>query len=344
MSITPTPVSRYTTPRMHFTDLAPGRPCAKDPAVVRVDERYLLYYSVPPASPAGRWSIGIAESGNLLDWQTIGTIAFDDGIEAQGIAAPGAIVLAGRIHLFYQSYGYGRDDAICHAVSADGIHFERSRNPVFRPGGDWTCGRAIDADVVVFNNRLMLYYATRDPEMRVQMLGVASADLTEDLCETRWTNQSEHGPLLRPRTPTPLDPAALDLDWEGECIEAPAAAVREGRVYLFYGGGYNNAPQQIGLAVSEDGIQFRRQDGGRPVVPVGQAGAWNDRESGHPYYFDDERGDGWLFLQGNNAAESSAAGKDTWYLSTMRVTWHRGADGVLFPRISDPADGERHPV
>lgn len=34
--------------------------------------------------------------------------------------------------------------------------------------------------------------------------------------------------------------------------------VRYGKVYMFYAGAYNNCPQQIGVAVSRDGIHFER--------------------------------------------------------------------------------------
>ncbi len=75
-------------------------------------------------------------------------------------------------------------------------------------------------------------------------------------------------------------------------------------------------------------------NGGQPIVPVGSPGAWNDRESGHPFYFTDESGQGWLFYQGNNAAESAAAGRDTWYLSALRVDWPDSADDR--PTLLDP--------
>lgn len=73
-----------------------------------------------------------------------------------------------------------------------------------------------------------------------------------------------------------------ELDWEQECIEAAAAMVRYGKVYLFYAGAYNNCPQQIGVAVSSDGIHFERMSD-RPFLENGGPGSWNECESGHPY-------------------------------------------------------------
>ena len=53
-----------------------GRPFAKDPCVICLKERYLLYYSIPaydkalaPAGAPRGWAIGIAESRDLVDWR-----------------------------------------------------------------------------------------------------------------------------------------------------------------------------------------------------------------------------------------------------------------------------------
>ncbi len=86
------------------------------------------------------------------------------------------MVIDGKVHLFYQTYGNQSHDAICHAVSDDGVKFTRdASNPVFHPTGDWTVGRAIDAEAFVMGDRLLLYFATRDPLMKTQMVGVASS-------------------------------------------------------------------------------------------------------------------------------------------------------------------------
>jgi len=84
---------------------------------------------------------------------------------------------------------------------------------------------------------------------------------------------------------------------------------------MFYAGAYNNRPQQVGCAVSEDGIAWRRLSG-EPFLPNGRPGEWNASESGHPYAFVDQDGQTCLFFQGNNDAGR------TWYLSYVRVGWH----------------------
>lgn len=232
--------------------------------------------------------------------------------ERNGLCAPGAVVLDGRVHLFYQTYGNGARDAICHAVSDDGLRFERnSTNPVFAPTGDWNNGRAIDADVIADGDRLLLYFATRDPTGRIQKLGVAGAPLASDFGRGQWMQLCQES-ILEP-----------ELPWEQDCIEAPAVCRRDGRLYLFYGGAYNNAPQQIGCAVSDDGLTWERL-GDQPFLPNGGPGDWNVCESGHPFVFTDAAGNATLFFQGN------ADGGQTWYLSKVEIGWR---DGRPFVRL-----------
>ncbi len=192
------------TPPMYFGDTTRlGRPFAKDPSVVRFGGRYLLYYSLPPGETAPAWAIGIAESHDLIHWSQVGEMLPEPGQpDENGLCAPGARVINAQVHLFYQSYGNWREDALCHAVSDDGLRFTRdSTNPIFRPSGDWNAGRAIDAEVFPHEGRLLLYYATRDSEMKVQMLGVAAAPLTSDFGRGAWVNLSTDGPMLAPTLP-----------------------------------------------------------------------------------------------------------------------------------------------
>ncbi|MBM4029333.1 MAG: glycoside hydrolase [Planctomycetes bacterium] len=286
---------------MYYADTSYGRPFAKDPDVAWFNGRCLMYYSLNRGQ-AG-FAIGIAESRDLVNWTKVGEVLPAAEYETKGLAAPAAFVRDGRLHLFYQTYDNGRRDAICHAVSQDGIHFTRNEtNPIFRPTGDWNCGRAIDADVIEHEGRLLLYCATRDPEMKIQMLVVAAAPADSDYGRDQWTQLCDR-PILEPQLP-----------WEKRCVEAPAVCRYQGRLYMFYAGGYNNEPQQIGCAVSTDGVSWKRLSD-HPLLPHGQADAWNACESGHPGIFEDRDGRMYLFFQGNRDNGAS------WYLSMMRVAW-----------------------
>lgn len=288
--------------------------------MIRFKESYLLYYSLPP-HPGGErnnydesgWGIGIAKSSDLIHWNKIGELPPSDGIETKGIAAPGARVIGDEVHLFYQTYGRGSRDAICHAVSEDGVHFKKdSTNPIFHPTkASWNVGRAIDAEVVTVpeQHKAFLYYATRDPKMEKQLIGVAEADLRSNLGAEAWHDVSIDAPVLSPSLP-----------WEEICIEAPSVVRHDGRFYMFYAGAYNNRPQQIGVAVSDDGVHFSRMSD-QPFLASGKAGSWNSSESGHPGIFQDGNST-YLFYQGN-----SDHGK-TYFISMVRIIWRDGKPSV----------------
>ena len=299
-------------PRMYYSDTSYGRPFAKDPDVVRFKGKYLMYYSINRRKKG--FAIGIAKSEDLESWKKVGEILPNAGYERRGLAAPAAIAKDHKVHLFYQTYGNGRNDAICHALSSDGIHFNRNpTNPIFSPTGEWNCGRAIDAEVIEHKGRWLLYCATRDPSMKTQMLVVAAAPKDSDFGRNSWVQMCD-APILKP-----------ELRWEKMCIEAPALCRHNGRLFMFYAGAYNNQPQQIGCAVSEDGISWTRLSD-TPLLPNGKPGEWNSSESGHPGIFEDDDGQMYLFFQGNNDKGA------TWYLSKMKIEWEGDKPYLIRPR------------
>ncbi|GAB2597470.1 family 43 glycosylhydrolase [Pseudactinotalea suaedae] len=289
--------------------LSDGRLWAKDPSVVRFGERYLMYFTVHPAPGDERSGlrVGIAASSDLRSWELLARMQPTGEYDARGLAAPGAVVIDGVVHLFYQSYGTGARDAICHASSTDGVTFTSdASNPVFRPSGEWNCGRAIDADVIVDGDRLLLAWATRDPDMRTQMVGTAEADLDSAFSRQDWRDLSLAGPALTP-----------ELDWELECIEAPALVRSKSGLVMFYAGGYNNDPQQIGYATSNDGVNWTRGSA-EPFMTNGKPGTWNSSESGHPGVLTDADGRTYLFFQGNDT------GGRTNLLAATEILWDDG--------------------
>jgi len=288
------------------TSRIPDRPFAKDPTVIRHNGRYLMYYSVrgyPPESrpadvPKERWGWcgAIAESTNLVDWVRVSDILFQGPARAVccGVA-PCVRKFDGKIHLFAQGpplVGSGRmRDVLWHATSTDGIHFTYGpENPVFVPQNEWSIARAIDAEVYRVGDRMMLMFATRErPNARIQQLGVAWAPYGSDYGASKWTELSVKAPFFKP-----------ELPWEMHCIEAATVIVRKGIWYMFYAGAYNHERQQIGVAWSADGVNFRRfRD--TPILPHGPEGSWNAWESGHPGVFEDDDGAVYLFYQGKRS-------------------------------------------
>ena len=301
-------VGRLTYGQMMFGDTTRiGRPFSKDPHVVNFKGDYYMYFSVPSPENKGEgvegWGIGIAKSKDLKDWKKVGEITPQDIYEQKGLCAPGALVRNDTIHLFYQTYGNWKEDAICHAWSLDGVHFTRNvTNPVFRPTGAWNCGRAIDAEVVFYGGKYLLYFATRTPDMRKQIMGVAEAPVNTSFNKDQWTQLSTKS-IMEPEYP-----------WEGNCTEGASVIEKNGQLFMFYAGAYNNRPQQIGVAVSQDGIEWKKLSN-KPFLANGDAGEWNSSESGHPHIFLDQNGLTYLFYQGNNDNGR------TWYISNLEVFW-----------------------
>ncbi len=300
---------------MLFEDIAPsGKSFAKDPCVIWFGGIYYLYYSKPVVidGTTQTFGIGIAQSHDLERWAIVGTLKAEQPAEGNGICAPAAIERDGVLHLFYQSYGQFPKDFICHATSADGITFVRDEsNPVVMPTSDWNIGRAIDADVIAHEDTLYLYWVTRDPAGEIQMLGVSTAKLNSGFHREDFV-QACDASILKP-----------ELPWEKTCIEAPAAVMHDGKFYLFYAGAYNCAPQQIGCAISDDGIHFRRIFQ-QPLLAPGPKGSWNAHESGHPYVYEHD-GVLHLFYQGSDDMG------ETWRISRKTVSFHEG-----MPILNDP--------
>ncbi len=321
-------------PVVYYTDTSrTGKPFVKDPSVIQFHGTFFLYYTLPPKLDVhtarnvegSGWGIGIATSKDLIHWQKAGEITPEQPVEQDGIVAPGARVIRGQVHVFYQSYGHGAKDAICHATSSDGLHFTHdASNPVYRPTHmPWSVGRAIDAEVYLDepSGKAFLYFATRDPQMRRQLIGMAKADLSSTFGAGTWTDVSLAGPLLQP-----------ELPWEQLCIEAPSVLKRGSTYYLFYAGAYNNVPQQIGVAGSTDGEHWTRLSD-KPLLANGAPGTWNSSESGHPGIFR-LRDRTYLFYQGNDD------GGKTYYISMVEILWKDGKPYVN-PAPPQPAQPDR---
>ena len=316
--ITPPNLEPIKNPKMKWADESmTERPYSKDPTVIRFRGRYLMYFSLPPNEKEPKpykWTCGIAESQNLIDWKLVRQIIPMQECDKNGLAAPCAKVWNGRVYLFYQSYSNKemKDDGICLAWSDDGINFTpHSKNPIFKPHGDWTNTRAIDADAIIFKGKLFLYGSTRDPKNVYQKTVVATADPEglkdpeNKLGPDAWT-QAFDGAILEP-----------ELPWETRCIEATTICQRGESLVMFYAGGYNNDPQHIGVAKSSDGVHWTRF-WSVPFIPNGPSGQWNSAESGHPGVFVEDDGRTYLFYQGNPGL---VEGKRLWFLSYVEIGW-----------------------
>ena len=314
----PATVILESTSMLYADSVRTQAPFAKDPTVVHVGDRYLMYYSAreyeegrKSASPGFEgWHSAVAQSRDLVNWSRVGDLDITDtkGNPVWGAIAPCGKVFDGVVHLFYQKFSEEEGRAnIWHAVSTDGIKFTNSFDgPVFVPRTDWSVNRSIDAEVYRVKDKMILVFATRDTSYEWQILGMAQAPYGSDYGPDKWTLVSTDGPLLKP-----------EYEWEGHCIEAATVVERNGFYYMFYAGAYNHEHQQIGLAVSRDGYNFERinPESENPGLCYrsGAEGSWNYGESGHPGIFEDNDGSLWLFYQGKASQDAD------YFLSSCKV-------------------------
>lgn len=89
---------------MMFTDSTRGVNIAKDPAVVKYNGTYYMYYSLNPDfnHPESGWGIGIAQSDDLTDWNILGQLKAEGELESSGIEDDD-----GSVYLFYQGNNDG---------------------------------------------------------------------------------------------------------------------------------------------------------------------------------------------------------------------------------------------
>lgn len=119
---------------MYFAENERRPNWAKDPAVVHFNNRYYLYYSIAPSEERPGSGIGIAESQDLVNWHYVREVEIKTDVHPHGFGAPAALVREGKVYLFYQSYGTGGKDAICLAVSENGLDFTIDpSSPIFHP-------------------------------------------------------------------------------------------------------------------------------------------------------------------------------------------------------------------
>lgn len=91
---------------MMFTDDSNQTRLAKDPAVVRFGKYYYMYYSNCRISCDSQgeekavWGIGIARSTDLENWEKLQDMDIEGELEANGICAPGALILKERYICF----------------------------------------------------------------------------------------------------------------------------------------------------------------------------------------------------------------------------------------------------
>jgi predicted GH43/DUF377 family glycosyl hydrolase len=228
---------------------------ALNPSVLRTAAGYFNFYS---GYDGKTWHTGLAISHDGIAWNKRGRVLSPDPRTWEGdyIAANGSVVeIDGEFWHWYQA---GRVPRIGLARSKNGMSWAKEPAPVLPlgPRGSWDERGVADPYVIDIDRTLYMYYLGQDRARR-QRLGVAMS--TDG---THWSKLRSN-PILDLGATGAFDEVGL-----GE----PAVWSSSGSYWMLYTARDRNENRRLGLARSQDGVNWRRVSD-TPVLSG--ANAWN---------------------------------------------------------------------
>lgn len=231
-----------------------------DPHVLKEGDKYIMYFTTstadnpfkPPILPYR------AVSNDGFNWKLDPKKALLDasGTPFVSVETPSVVRFNGLYHMFYTGVypdGAPAHFAIGHAVSKDGIRWEKDPKEALKPTGnatDWNGFIVGEPGAVVFNNSIYLYFSA------VGQVPGATPPMEQSI---GYVTTSDGKTFSEPKIALQLSPAYPKAN--NFCgYSTPAAVVDNGKIHLFYDiVVYNDnlepSWQQVALghAVSEDG-------------------------------------------------------------------------------------------
>lgn len=217
-----------------------------NPSVILFNDKYYNYYSGYDGS---EWHTGVAVSEDGVTWDKYEgnpvLSTSEAGWDSNYIAANGcAIVVDETVYYYYQGSDENGTSRIGLAISEDGYNFTKKGEVVVDIGrdGTWDCSAVADPYVIEHKGKYYMYYLGTN-EVDVQRLGVA---VSED--GIHWTKNSRN--------------AILDVGVAGTFDEnglgEPSVIYQAPYFYMLYTGRNASEQRNIGLAVSVDGVNWKK--------------------------------------------------------------------------------------
>ncbi len=147
------------------------------------------------------------------------------GWESTNLYNPAAIVVDDTVVLLYRAHGTDLRSVIGMATSADGVHFERRRDPILVPEHDYERRGCEDPRISVVEGTYHLTYTGYDGTS-AQLCLATSTDLHD------WT---KHGPLFAGFNTWAMLPYGPDRPWSKAGVIVPEPI--DGRYYMYFGEG-----------------------------------------------------------------------------------------------------------
>jgi predicted GH43/DUF377 family glycosyl hydrolase len=215
-----------------------------NPSVIFSNGRYYNYYS---GYNGKTWSTGVATSSDGVKWEKYNKPILQPdsyGWDSKYIAANGsAIAYRGKTYYYYQGESSSNITQIGLAISANHIQFNKYNKPVLRVGskGSWDDQAVGDPYVMQYEGQLYMYYLGMN-SLGIQRIGVAKSTNGLD-----WV-----------KYPYPILALGVNGSFDENGLGEPSVVYYPPFFYMLYTGRSYNEVRDIGLAISLDGVNWRK--------------------------------------------------------------------------------------
>lgn len=237
-------------------------------AVIRIDDRFYMYYCGSDESSPQTSQLGLAFSEDGITWTRYKKNPIWKRDNWENFLRDVRVYQFGGEELWlYYSDG---DRHIDLASSTDGIHWENSEHsPIMEVSQDWEC-RIMQESVLKIGDKWYMWYSTYSGG-KPRVTGMATS---KD--GIRWTKY-EGNPVL---------PLGKPGEWDNYSAFQPIVFYQDGYFHMIYTGSSERIPTgyRWGYALSEDGIQWVKSPD-NPIFVTGPEGAWDaGKVSNHVIY------------------------------------------------------------
>lgn len=287
-----------------------------NPSVIMWKGNYYNYYS---GWDGNVWRTGIAVSKDGINWSKKSDNPIldvrNDSWDSSYIAANGsAVVFQNKVYYFYQGVDADtKTSAIGLAISNDAEEFkERMNNPVLQPGEgiEWDCNGVADPYVINFNGKLYMYYLGQN-EKGIQRLGVAAS---ED--GVNWVKYANN----------PIMDVGVNGAFDENGLGEPSVVYHAPYFYMLYTGRSNVEQRNIGVAVSLDGVTWKKMNY-QGIVDLSE-NTWNNQVVCDTTLLENNEGGYYVWYGGGNvpSPDQNLNGK----IGLFEISLDGVSDGTCF--------------
>jgi predicted GH43/DUF377 family glycosyl hydrolase len=230
-----------------------------NPDLLEMGDRYFMYFR---GQQAGHDRIGLATiPKNKFDgktWNILPEPILDVGKpgdwDETHVLDPAAVVVDGKVYLYYSAVCPTCDRSICLATSEDGIDFQKyQKNPVLIGGGP---------EIVSKDGIFYLFYWK--PGRSGQGFEI-------------HLSTSRDGFNFKKNSKDPVLSVGETGTWDSHTVETPRIFLENGIYYMLYCGSdrYDDYPWHAGLATSHDLVKWKKYEN-NPVFSRGETDDWDE--------------------------------------------------------------------